>query len=50
MLHDALKAEGFAIYAGQSGLSSTLLRISTMGDLSLGDIDRLLRSFGRLLG
>jgi 2-aminoethylphosphonate-pyruvate transaminase len=49
MLHDALKAEGFVIYAGQSSLSSTLFRVSTMGNLSLGDIDRLLRSFGRLL-
>ena len=49
MLHDALKAEGFVIYAGQGGLSSTLFRISTMGNLSAGDIDRLLRCFGRLL-
>ena len=48
-LHDALKAEGFVIYAGQSGLSSTLFRVSTMGNLSAGDIDRLLRCFGRLL-
>jgi aspartate aminotransferase-like enzyme len=49
MLHDALKAEGFVIYAGQSGLSSTLFRISTMGNLSAGDIDRLLQCFARLL-
>jgi len=48
-LHDALKAEGFVIYAGQSGLSSTLFRVSTMGNLSAGDIDRLLQCFGRLL-
>ena len=31
-LHDALKARGFVIYAGQGGLSGTLFRISTMGD------------------
>ena len=48
-LHDALKAEGFVIYAGQSGLSSTLFRVSTMGNLSAGDIERLLLCFGRLL-
>lgn len=49
MLHDALKARGFVIYAGQSGLASTLFRISTMGDLSPQDIDRLLGCFARLL-
>jgi 2-aminoethylphosphonate-pyruvate transaminase len=49
MLHDALKAEGFVIYAGQSQLTSTLFRISTMGDVSPGDIDRLLHCFARLL-
>jgi len=47
MLHDALKAEGFVIYAGQSHLTSTLFRISTMGDVSSGDIDRLLQCFAR---
>lgn len=50
MLHDALKAEGFVIYAGQSGLSSTLFRVSTMGDVSSEDIEHLLRCFARLLG
>jgi 2-aminoethylphosphonate-pyruvate transaminase len=49
MLHDALKAEGFVIYAGQSHLTSTLFRISTMGDVSSGDIDRLLQCFARLV-
>jgi len=47
MLHDALKAEGFVIYAGQSHLTSTLFRISTMGDVSPADIDRLLKIFAR---
>ena len=40
-LHDALKAEGFVIYAGQGDLSKTLFRISTMGNLTSQDIDRL---------
>jgi 2-aminoethylphosphonate-pyruvate transaminase len=48
MLHDALKTQGFVIYAGQSALASTLFRISTMGNLSSQDIDRLLGCFARL--
>ena len=48
-LHDALKADGFVIYAGQGNLSKNLFRISTMGELAAADIDRLLHSFARLL-
>jgi 2-aminoethylphosphonate-pyruvate transaminase len=48
-LHDALKADGFVIYAGQGNLSKTLFRISTMGNLTRADIDRLVLSFARLL-
>ncbi|HEY2465615.1 MAG TPA: 2-aminoethylphosphonate aminotransferase [Steroidobacteraceae bacterium] len=48
-LHDALKADGFVIYAGQGNLSKDLFRISTMGELAATDIDRLLHSFARLL-
>jgi 2-aminoethylphosphonate-pyruvate transaminase len=48
-LHDALKADGFVIYAGQGDLSKTLFRISTMGDLTAADIDWLLTCFARLL-
>jgi 2-aminoethylphosphonate-pyruvate transaminase len=47
-LHDALKADGFIIYAGQGNLSKTLFRISTMGDVTAADIDRLLGSIARL--
>ena len=47
-LHDALKAEGFVIYAGQGNLSKTLFRISTMGNITSADIDRLLQCFARL--
>ena len=48
-LHDALKARGFVIYAGQGGLSKTLFRISTMGALDASDMDRLIASVGELL-
>ena len=48
-LHDALKADGFVIYAGQGDLSKTLFRISTMGDLTSSDIERLAESVARVL-
>lgn len=48
-LHDALKAKGFVIYAGQGGLSKELFRISTMGALDANDMDRLISSFVTLL-
>jgi 2-aminoethylphosphonate-pyruvate transaminase len=44
-LHDALKADGFVIYAGQGSLSKSLFRISTMGNLASADIARLIDSF-----
>jgi 2-aminoethylphosphonate-pyruvate transaminase len=47
-LHDALKADGFVIYAGQGDLSGALFRISTMGNLTGTDIDRLLTCFAKL--
>ncbi|MFM0207614.1 2-aminoethylphosphonate aminotransferase [Paraburkholderia sediminicola] len=47
-LHDALKARGFVIYAGQGGLSAELFRISTMGNIHAADIDRLLQGFTEL--
>jgi 2-aminoethylphosphonate-pyruvate transaminase len=48
-LHDALKTDGFVIYAGQGDLSKSLFRISTMGDLTSADMDRLVQSFARML-
>ena len=44
-LHDGLKARGFVIYAGQGGLVEDLFRISTMGEIRDGDLDRLLAAF-----
>jgi 2-aminoethylphosphonate-pyruvate transaminase len=49
MLHDALKAKGFVIYAGQGPLSKTLFRISTMGNLTLSDMDRLIACVAELV-
>ena len=46
-LHDALKAEGFVIYAGQGDLSKTLFRISTMGAVTSADMNRLLKCFAQ---
>jgi 2-aminoethylphosphonate-pyruvate transaminase len=46
-LHDALKAEGFVIYAGQGDLSKTLFRISTMGQVTAADMNRLLKCFAQ---
>ena len=40
-LHDALKADGFVIYAGQGSLAAEIFRISTMGDLRPEDIEQL---------
>jgi 2-aminoethylphosphonate-pyruvate transaminase len=48
VLHDALKADGFVIYAGQGDLSRTLFRISRMGEITPDDIRRLLGCLRRL--
>jgi 2-aminoethylphosphonate-pyruvate transaminase len=48
-LHDALKAQGFVIYAGQGGLAKSLFRVSTMGNLTDADIERLIECFARSL-
>jgi len=42
-LHDRLKRAGFVIYAGQGGFSGKLFRISTMGNVTAADIERLLK-------
>jgi 2-aminoethylphosphonate-pyruvate transaminase len=49
MRHDALKAKGFVIYAGQGPLSKTFFRISTMGNLMLSDMDRLIACVAELV-
>lgn len=44
-LHDSLKAQGFVIYAGQGALSDSVFRVSTMGNLTSVDLDRLVQCF-----
>jgi 2-aminoethylphosphonate-pyruvate transaminase len=46
-LHDSLKAEGFVIYAGQGELAKKLFRISTMGNVTSADMNRLLKCFAQ---
>ena len=41
-IHDGLKHWGFVIYAGQGKLAEMLFRISTMGDITDYDMERLL--------
>lgn len=48
-LHDELKAAGFVIYAGQGGLAEILFRVSTMGAIEDGDMQRLIAAFERIL-
>jgi 2-aminoethylphosphonate-pyruvate transaminase len=40
-LHDALKASGFVIYAGQGEFAADIFRIAHMGDIRDEDLDRL---------
>jgi len=48
-LHDALKARGYIIYAGQGALSERVFRISAMGDISADDVARLCRDLRDVL-
>jgi len=41
-VHDGLKQRGFVIYAGQGSLVAEMFRISTMGDITDYDMERLL--------
>ncbi len=41
-IHDGLKQWGFVIYAGQGALAQELFRISTMGDITDYDMERLM--------
>ena len=48
-LHDALKADGFVIYAGQGQLGPEIFRVAHMGDIRAADLDRLCTAFARAL-
>jgi 2-aminoethylphosphonate-pyruvate transaminase len=49
-LHDGLKQQGFIIYAGQGDLAAQLFRISTMGDISDYDMERLVQALRTVIG
>lgn len=49
-VHDAYKAEGFVIYAGQGDLRSRAFRIATMGNLDDATLERALAVLARLCG
>jgi len=48
-LHDALRAQGFVIYAGQGSYSGRMFRIAVMGDLTTADMDDLLSGLRGIL-
>lgn len=48
-LHDKLKKDGFIIYAGQSSLKGKIFRVSNLGELSLIDIQKFLKSLKKIL-
>jgi len=50
VLHDALKAAGFVIYAGQGDLGREIFRIAHMGDIRPADLDRLCSLLQGILG
>jgi 2-aminoethylphosphonate-pyruvate transaminase len=45
-VHDALKAAGFVIYAGQGDLAPDVFRIAYMGDITAADLDALCSALG----
>lgn len=49
-LHDALKARGYVIYAGQGDLASQVFRVANMGHLSLVHFQGFLAALADVLG
>lgn len=47
-LHDALKAQGFVIYAGQGPLAATIFRVATMGDVGEADYRRFVEAMAAI--
>ncbi|MFQ5840781.1 MAG: 2-aminoethylphosphonate aminotransferase, partial [Candidatus Methylomirabilales bacterium] len=48
-LHDALKARGYVIYAGQGDLKHRAFRIANMGTLTAADMEGVVAAFRKLL-
>lgn len=49
-MHDALKRRGFIVYAGQGPLAGGIFRISTMGEITDDDLQRLLEALDAVFG
>jgi 2-aminoethylphosphonate-pyruvate transaminase len=49
-IHGGLKQRGFVIYAGQGSLAEQMFRISTMGDITAYDMERLLAALHAVFG
>ncbi|HEU0226004.1 MAG TPA: aminotransferase class V-fold PLP-dependent enzyme [Steroidobacteraceae bacterium] len=49
-LHDALKAEGYVIYAGQGRFGPEIFRIAHMGDITRAQLDGLCAALTRIVG
>jgi len=49
-IHDGLKQWGFVIYAGQGALVAEMFRVSTMGDITDYDMERLLAAIESVFG
>lgn len=49
-LHDALKAEGYVIYAGQGKLGQEIFRVAHMGDITRAQLDGLCAALVRIVG
>lgn len=49
-LHDALRAKGFVIYAGQGALGAEIFRVANMGRVAMADYERFARELGGILG
>ncbi len=47
-IHDALKAAGFVIYAGQAELAKRVFRIAHMGDICSDDLENLRSALNRV--
>ncbi len=48
-LHDALRAHGFVIYAGQGALAARIFRVANMGDVSEAEYREFLGALGKVL-
>ena len=48
-LHDSLKERGFIIYAGQGQLNKKIFRIANMGELSMDDLQSLIKNLQEVL-